>query len=261
MTRGWMVLGGLVLVASAVPLAQVARDRSGAPRATMVLSNRELAVRWSREENSGVTLSWTWSTAPFIDSLTRDQLDSVGVRCPGTGYECDAPTGTRGWIVVGLDTVPWQRSIDAQRRALASIGIPAPGDSATKLRRDNVLANLKQLLRYTSRLRLVGVGRDPEALAAAWNDGKHLILPARLWVHRQTYPRQDRPGEIPRFSVNATPLPDELYVPVQWAGLVTDSTGAREQLYEVTVAVGKGWLPRVLEVRKVMAPEGSAETP
>ena len=80
MKRGWMVLSALVLVASGVPLVQVARDRAGAPRATLVLSHRELMPGWNHDENSGVTVNWSWATVPRVDSLTRGQLDSLGIR-------------------------------------------------------------------------------------------------------------------------------------------------------------------------------------
>lgn len=261
MKRGWMVLGALVLVASGVPLVQVARDRAGAPRATLVLSHRELMPGWNHDENSGVTVNWSWATVPRVDSLTRGQLDSLGIHCPGSGDDCDSRQGTRGWIAVGLDTVAWQRSVDAARHKLDSVGTPAPGDSVTKRHRDEALASLSQLEFYTSRLRMDGVGRDPATLAATWNDGKHLILPARLWTYRLTYPRQDHPEEVPLFSLNATPLPGELYVPVEWAAAVTDTTGRRQQFYAVTVVVGRGWLPRVVEVQQGAAPEWSAKVP
>ena len=91
---------------------------------------------YSRDENSGVQLTWSWGTPPDVDSLTRHQLDSLGIRCPGSGYDCDSRNGTRGWVVVGLDTVAWQRSVDSVRRVLDSIGTPEPGDSAAKHRHD-----------------------------------------------------------------------------------------------------------------------------
>lgn len=248
MTRGWMALGGLVLLASAVPLAQATYDRGGAPRATMTFSQRELTVGWTRDENSGVTVNWSWGLPPDVDSLTRSQLDSIGARCPGTGYDCDSRSGTRGWIVVGLDTVDWQRSVDSTRTLLDAIGTPTPGDTATKRRHDEAKNRLDQLDKYTSRLRMVAAGRDPDALLARWNDGKHLILPARLWVFRQTYPRADLPGQIPRFSIHADPWPSRLYVPVQWAPPVQDTLGTGDRRYDITIAVGRGWLPRVVGI-------------
>lgn len=250
MIRGWMALGALVIIASAVPLVQVELDRGGAPRATLVVSNRDLMLGYQREENSGVTVTWNWSTPPQLDSLTRATLDSLGVRCPGTGYDCDSRSGTRGWIVVGLDTVPWQRAVDSARRALDSIGTPKPGDSVAKWRHRDAAQRLKQLELYTSRLRMVAAGRDPDLLAARWSDGKHLILPARLWVYRLTYPRADLPGETPLFSLHGDPLPGELYVPKEFAPEVADTVGYREQQFDVTVAVGRRWLPRVVAVTR-----------
>jgi hypothetical protein len=243
-----MLLGGLVLLSTAVPLTQVALDRAGTPRTTMVFSHRELTVGYSRDENSGVVVTWSWAIPPEIDSLTRQQLDSIGVHCPGTGYDCDVRGGTRGWIVVGLDTVAWQYSRDSVRAALDSIGTPAHGDTATKRRHDEAKGRFDQLDNYTSRLRMVAAGRDPGLLQTRWNDGNHLVLRARLWVYRQTYPRADLPGEIPRFSLHADPLPSSLYVPVEWIAPLRDTIGTREQHYDVGVAVGSRWLPRVVGI-------------
>lgn len=259
MTRGWLWLGGLVLVASAVPLTQAELDRAAAPRGTMAFSHRELTAGWSREENSGVTVQWNWAVQPTIDSLTRPQLDSLGLRCPGTGYDCESRSGTRGWMVVGLDTVAWQRAVDSSHRSLDSIGVPVKGDTAAIQRRRDAISRLSQLEEYTSRLRMVAVGRDPERLAAAWSDGRHLVLPAKLWVYRETYPREDRPGELALFSVRADPLPSQLFVPVEWAGMVTDTSGLRDRRYVVTVAVGARWLTRVVRVERGVDPRIPAE--
>ena len=95
---------------------------------------------------------------------------------------------------------------------------------------------------------MVAAGRDRDALESRWNDGKHLVLPARLWVYRQTYPRADRPGEIPRFSIHADPWPSALYVPVEWTAPLRDSLDTREERYDVTVSVGSRWLPRVVGI-------------
>jgi hypothetical protein len=74
------------------------------------------------------------------------------------------------------------------------------------------------------------------------------VLPARLWVYRQTYPGTEHTKETPLFSIHADPWPSTLYVPVEWTAPLRDSLGTRERRYDVTVSVGSRWLPRVVGI-------------
>ena len=59
--------------------------------------------------------------------------------------------------------------------------------------------------------------------------------------------------------MRADPLPSQLYVPVRWGAIVTDTSGLRDQHYEVTVAVGRRWLTRELAVERGVDPRIPAE--
>ena len=261
MRHGWVAPVVLVVLATGIPVTRATMDRAGTPRNLVILTHRELIVGWTRDENTGVSLSWSWARAPQLDSVSLAELASLGVTCNSRRYECGFTGGRRGWMVVGIDTTMWDGEIEAVRYRIDSIRASGISDSAAGLALRQQVERLKQLVLYTSRLTLAAVGQDPEALARQWNDGKHLVLAATIRVYRDSWPADTLPGRTPTFRINAEPLPPSLYVPVEFAPELTDSAGSRLNLYEATVAVGGKWLPRVTEVRKVAAPEWSAETP
>ena len=263
MRNGWMAPAMLVVLASGVPVARAALDRAGEPRATLILTHRELFLAYDhdRDENSGVAVNWSWARAPQLDSMSLAEVAALGFDCEGARYQCGSNGGRRAWIVVGIDPSMWDREIATVQREIDSVRTAAIPDSVAGLALRQRVERLRQLVLRTSRLEMVEVGRDPEALARRWNDGQHLVLPARLRVYRDGWPADTLPGRTPTFRVNAEPLPASLYVPIRFAPPLRDTLGTREQFFEVTVVVGRRWLPRVEEVRKVAAPEWSAETP
>lgn len=261
MKRGWQALVALVLFASAVPLVQAWLDRRGEPRGTLQLTHRELMVGWNRDENSGETLVWSWISAPDLDSVPEEQLATLGIRCRRSMYNCSTGSGRRGWMVVGLDLERWNAAIDSLQHIIDSVRADPAPDSLVKHKLIDLDGRMTELTLRTSRLHMVAIGTDPNALAAEWGDGQHLILAAKLDAYRNTWPRDTLPGERPLFRVHAEPLPSALYVPARWAEGVRDTIGTRQQMYEATVVVGRRWLPRVVEVKQVAAPEWRTDLP
>ncbi|MEO6066811.1 MAG: DUF4824 family protein [Gemmatimonadales bacterium] len=262
MKHGWLAPMALVLVSSAVPLVQVGLDRSAPPRQTLLLTHRELMVGWTGDENSGVTLTWSWATPPDLDSLSRERLTALGISCGHELYQCNSGRGHRGWMVVGVDPDRWRGAIDSLRVRIDSNHRSGLPDSIADRRIHELVSRMKELVLYTSRLTMDAVGQDPAALAAEWNDGKHLVLAAVFHASRQTWPRDTLPGEKPLYHIYAEPVASSLYLPAQWAAAVEDTIGTlqrgygeRQQMYEVTVAVGRWWLPRVLEVVRLPDPK------
>ena len=254
MKRGWMALVALVLVSSAVPLTQVMMDRSAPPRMTLQLTQREFYRAWREDDNTGEALTWVWRTAPEIDSVAPRQLEAMGIHCRATTYDCGLRSGRSGWMVVAVDTVAWQRGIDSVQWRIDSIrAVPSPDTLTLRALRERE-AQLEQVTWYTSRLVMVDAGRDADALLARWSDGAHLMLRARLTVYRDNWPRDTVAGEPLRYRVHAEPEPQMLYIPNAWAPVIRDSTvrGSydRQARYHVVVGVGRGWLPRVLEVTR-----------
>ncbi|HVX89303.1 MAG TPA: DUF4824 family protein [Gemmatimonadales bacterium] len=254
MRHGWAYLTGLVALASAVPLAQVMVDRSAPPRMTLRLSQREFIRAWREDENTGEALSWSWYRPPEIDSVPTAALAEMGIRCEEARYDCGLRAARAGWMVVAIDTVGWRAGVDSAQHALDSVRALVPQDSEAVRNGRDKESVLWQRTWYQSRLVMVDAGRDPDALAAKWSDGAHLVLRARLTASRISYPRDTLPGEVAYYRVHGEPMPSLLYLPAPWAPVVRDSTlrGSwdRNARYEVVVGVGRGWLPRVLEVTR-----------
>ncbi len=257
MRNGWMAPAALVVLASGVPVTQAALDRAGEPRATLTLTHRELFLGYDRDrdENSGVAVNWSWARAPQLESLPLAQLAALGFDCEDARYQCGSDGGRRAWIVIGIDPSMWDREIATVQREIDSVRTAAIPDSVAGLALRHLVERLRQLVLRTSRLEMVEVGRDPEALARRWNDGQHLVLPARLRVYRDGWPADTLPGQLQIFRLHAEPLPASLYVPIRFAAPLRDTLGTREQFFEVTVVVGRRWLPRVVEVRQLPDPK------
>lgn len=254
MKRGWMALVALVLVASAVPLVQVMMDHSAPPRMTLRLTQREFYRAWREDDNTGEALTWVWRTAPEIDSVGQAQMEAMGLHCRATNYDCGLRAGRSGWMVVGIDTAGWRRGIDSVQWRVDSLRAVTPRDSLAARALLEREAELERVTWYTSRLVMVDAGRDVDALLARWSDGAHLILRARLTAYRENWPRDTLAGETTRYRVHAEPEPQMLYIPNAWAPVIRDSTGRgsydRQARYDLVIGVGRGWLPRVLEVTK-----------
>lgn len=250
----WFAPLALILGASLVPLAQVAWDRAAARHATVTFSNRELPPGYLESDNSGTTLTWSWWWSSELDSVPLDQIQGLGLHCRRDDYDCGMSGKRRGWAVVGLDTHQWQLKVDSLQATIHEIRrLPASDTTAGRKLRDAV-GELGQVVRDRSRLVLVAVGTDPDALAAQYNDGLHLILRARIHAYRTTWPRDTLPGETPHFRVYIDPLPRQLNVPARWAPMVQDSSEYHNRRYNVTIAVGGGWLPRVVNVEPFADP-------
>lgn len=254
MKRGWMALVALVLVASAVPLLQVMYDRSGAPRATFLLTQRELDRSWHRSERTGERLHWNWGQYPTIDSVTTDQLAEIGLRCEEGARDCARRRGRSGYVVVALDTLSWRKELARLQGRIDSITAIVPQDSAMAYEVRELGVAQGRVRDHDSRLRAVDAGRDAEALFAKWNDGAHLVLPARLVASRMNYPGETDSTEARLYDITAEPQPGQLYVPNRWAEVVRDTSTAtsdgwdRRAKFNVVVGVGRGWLPRVIEM-------------
>jgi hypothetical protein len=245
MKPAWGLPIAVVLVASAVPLAQVLRDRGG-ERGTLTLSHKELMVEWRDfDENSGVLLGWRWLTPPTLDSVPEPFVQELGIKCPRDRYSCDFRGRRRAWIVVALEDAEWQRTRDtAQARLDSALALPE-SDSTRRSQVYSARDRLEYIDLYTSRLKMVGVGTDPAALAAEWEGRPHLVLAARLRAYRTGGPRDTVGGLGPLYNIHADPLPRQLYVPQQMAREIEDSSGTDRAKFEVTVTIGRSWLPRV----------------
>lgn len=258
--RPWLAPAAVVLLASAFPLVQVELDRAGAPRATLEFTQGELGIGYSSDENSGIELTWNWwGQGTQMDSVREEVIRALGFQCDHADYECSFGHGQRGWVAVALDSTQWLRGVANARRTVDSTWRTLP-DSARPRYRAQAMSQMEYAVFNGSRLRIEELGPDPGRLAARWNDGRHIILPARLSAWRTSWPRDTLPGAQRYYRVDARPMPPSIYVPAEWAGALRDTTGYNRQLYRVEVVVGARWLPRVVRITPVPVPPTRADS-
>lgn len=258
--RPWILPAAVAVLSSAYPLVLAELDHSAPPRQTMQFTQRELYLGYQGDENSGAQLTWSFAWGSQLDSVPRTALAGLGILCERDDYACSSGSRRRGWVVVGLDTLRRSPITDTLVSRLDSLLRLAPTDSVRIRGLREVMSQLDYQLLHTSRLRMVAVGSDAAKLAAAWNDGAHLVLAARLDAYRISWPADTLPGHEPFYRVSATLLPSSLYLPRPWSAMAFDSLGYGRQLYRVTVAVGGSWLPRVLEVLPDPIPATQADS-
>lgn len=258
--RPWLAPAAVALVASAFPLAQVELDRAGTSHGTFEVTQGELRVGYTSDENSMVSVDWNWwGSGTQMDSVSEATIRTLGFECDRATYDCSFGHGQRGWVVVAIDSLQWQREVDKMRTSVDSTWRLLP-DSARRKQRPELMGRMEQAYFEGNRLRIEAVGPDPAPLEAQWGDGRHLILPARLSAWRTSWPRDTMPGAARWYRVDARPATLSLYVPSRWAGALRDSTGYRRQLYRVRIGIGARWLPRIIEVIPISRPATRADS-
>ncbi|HEX5819025.1 MAG TPA: DUF4824 family protein [Gemmatimonadales bacterium] len=242
--RGWVVVG-IVLLATAVALAEALWNRSAVGRET-VLTDREAPIsgggrdetaRWMRLEYVAPTDSaWGgWLGTARLAALGADTtVDAVRRR------QMDARPA---FAVLEFDGPAWQ---DYVVERIAGYERTLVGDSSA-MRRDSLLTLFRSGLERDSRLIMVDAGPDAAALAARYPDpARHLILPAvvRTFVeHRFVGP------SAPVDTVLGSRVELEhrrLLVSDEQVRVVREPSGAAG--YRVTLATGRSHAPWVRKV-------------
>jgi len=265
----WVAVA-IVLVANATMLLGEWRNRSGAPDAEVVLTERELPLAWRAREDSGRSLRLDWSS-DFVDAWFDE------ARLAEVGFDVEPPLDARstelhyerllprdGFVVLEMEGAAWERwraereeeIREAERRA-ALLG-EDPGEEVSRIR---------DRIESTSRLFAVDAGLDPAELRRRHPDrGRLLILPAvlDLRVVPGSGPEAERP-EPPRLEgAVAEVRTSSIHVPLERRDVLDaveheDRTvepgvyarGSGPPRYEVTLAVGSRLRPWIRSVRRV----------
>jgi len=234
MTRRLLLLAAaLVVLANVLVLAGVARNRTGEPEATLVLTPRELKAPWrSDEQDSGVSLRLeinapyrSRSSGPF-----RDKLRDVGLdpNAPQVLRRADDPNSSyvksqsrRALAVLELDGEEWRRWLDGWE-----------ADPNHWIKDPNTL----------SRLFVVDVGLDAAALRTHYPDRRrYAIIPAS--VSMVSWWNDGLEG------AHVVPLVTALHVPRQHsAGLGPPDAAQDARAFKATVSYGsrlEPWIERI----------------
>ncbi len=266
----------LVAATNAVVLAGVAYNRSGEPEALVTLTERELPLAYTVEENSGVELrlDWRqhrkWSSYPEDpDSTWFDQkkLETLGYDCrrpisdPSARLEYEKALPRKAFAVLEYEGEAWRAWIAEAEKDRARIAAQIGRQEATQKDLQQADQGLDRLRRTDSRLIAVDVGLDPAALRGQYPDrGKYIIAPAevRLTIakertekHGAREPAHLR-GFISSILVNYVTVPTELRNALDF--VLHDrppSYGPHEPRYRVTVKYGRRHEPWIEAIHPI----------
>ena len=170
-----------VLVAAAITLLGVARNRSGEPEADVVLTERELPLaEWRGPESSGLSLRLAWRGPRFpalqgATWLDRKKIESLGFDC---SYPVEAPSAREHYqrmfprevvLVLEYEGDAWKRWIEDKERETEEV--LRKGQDGTDAR-----AALERERTSGTRLVAVDAGLDAAALRRLHPDRSRYIL-------------------------------------------------------------------------------------
>ena len=251
----WII--AVVLVANAAALAIVVRNGSGAPDATLQLTERELRLTNLGTDTTGMTLTLQWDRQTVMPWFDRAKLASLGFDCsmpPEAPEAKDHYSGPgvmpRGAYVV-FEYDPSRVVVNTQA---VDTGTPKPAESSTGERPAE-----RRVPEYVPRLRPVDVGNDPRALRARYADRHRYLITAGSVGMDFIGAGQGPPARLQGQVLWIVPI--QVYVPQEMQGTIVAAVGkdanqqrasmslTRPPRYEVTIEYGSGLLPRMVAVR------------
>jgi hypothetical protein len=282
--RGTQVAFAVVVLANLGALVGVARNRSGAPDATVVLDERELGVETADREASAILLRLRYQTAFLDDDPPAARLGEARAvrlldqaRLEALGFDCSVPANDGRASSFYRDVLPrpalvvfavggpeWEREVAAwqERRRKQTETLVALGQLANEAK-ERARADVAEAPRRLSRLMPVDAGRDGAALRGRYPDRtRFLILPAVVTLHWVGSPEVGGPslhghlGEVFPLLLDVpralrVPL-DSLREPPQRPWLLPRGTALRldhTPRYAVDVSVGRAYQPWITGVR------------
>jgi len=280
-SRKYTLVAGLGLIAltNAIALFGVVYNRSGAPEATLRLTQRELRTpyRWyGGRENSGLALSLVWRVlnerSPEIQIygyvgtggtpawLDKAKMEALGFNTSAAAapsdrsrmrYEKQLPREVL--LVLELEGPAYQRSLELATQHLAreeAKRASSPGDKNLDSRVKNVREALEGEASRNSRLFVVDAGLELSALRAKYPDtSRHAIVHGQVrLVSFDT--SSGGTGYISGLSIESINVPFALRDVFGGATLVVDFDQRNRVPFEATVAFGKRFEPWITAAAK-----------
>lgn len=259
----WAAIG-LVVIANAVALSGVGRNRNGAPLYQVTLTENELVLPYSDADSSLLSLSLEWERE-------TQWLDSKKLRA--MGFLLDTHTyhkWTRSkdvFVVLRQDEKAWNRWLEEEKKVLKRDLANAESTRA----KEGVLAIHEARVASQSRLFAVDAGLKFEEIRAAYaNDKLAIVLPAKLEVSKAygalAY-SEDQIVKVLSYDLSAGTLRN-VFVPKDQRAVienlearpgiwgVRNKADAKKFLprYSVTLAFGSRLEPWVVSAKKLEHP-------
>lgn len=200
-----LVAVGILALADLRMLAGVSRNREGTPRAELVLTEREVSLPPTRDdEDSSLFLDLRLGSLPDeatrvawargvrlprheLAWLDRGKLASLGFEVPvdGAPPEADPPSASRRiFVALEFEGESWARFLAAREAEVDGVRRAVAAGTASRRELEDAEALLALDRERRSRLLPVDADRDAAGLEARHPDRRRLaILPALLTVH------------------------------------------------------------------------------
>jgi hypothetical protein len=259
----WII--AVVLVANAGALAVVARNGSGAPDATLQLTERELRLTNLGTDTTGMTLTLEWDRRAVMPWFDRAKLTALGFDCSMPPEAPEAVDHYSGPGILPRSTyVVFEYDPDtvAGNAQAADTGEPKGVQSSMGAQPQE-----KIVPEYAPRLRPVDVGNDPRVLRSKHTDRHRYLITAGTVRPDLVRASATQPARLQGQVLWIDPI--QVYVPQEMQGTIAATVGkdaapqrvsaflTRAPRYEVTVEYGSRLLPRVVAVRALSEkPEG-----
>ena len=206
----------LVLATNAVVLGGAWYNRSGEPESSLRLTQREVhrdynGFGWGNDENSGLALDLDWRVLPLDeetgryrgDWLEADRLVELGFPPYAAGEEIDLNT-REAFLVLELDGPAHHQALRRAEEQLRE-----PGDEERQEREADARQALEEERETASRLFVVDVGLDAEALRARHPDRqRYAVVRGEIYAWLRTDGSKTRMvGQVSRLAVPAVQVP------------------------------------------------------
>jgi hypothetical protein len=222
---------GLAAITSATVLGGVAYNRSGAPEASLVLTERELPMGHAGEEDSGASLQIDWNRPLWEDDdegrIDKTKLEALGFDCslplddPSAALVYGKALAVPRFAVLEHEGEAWARWLLRQERDIETLRAGARGDRGKARELEDRRERLARERLGRSRLFLVDVGRDAGELRRRYPDrSRHLVVAALVELsYRAARKTADGKEEPPSLRGYVLQLPIEsIHVPRRWRG-------------------------------------------
>jgi len=289
MNRPGLWLGlALILVTNAFVLTGVAYNRSTEPEAVIHLTERELNLSFSVEENTGISLLLVWhqpqsgiyARVEGPGWLDQAKLDSLGFDCstPLTDLEAEwryrKALPRKAYVVFEYEGKGWQNLLDTTEQNIERIAHQIERKERSPEVLKNAREELDRLRNTGSRLVAVDAGSDPFRLRQLYPDRhRFIVLPAE--VNLQYVPQTSNKTGIHHAylfgRISELPRP-EIHVPMTHRSLLEKIRNEEQQAgrasryssrwekdqeprYSVVVNYGKRREPWIVDVQLLPAPK------
>jgi len=227
----------VVILANALALTEVARNRSGPPVQTIQLTERELAIDYRGKEDSGIALRLDWNRYQTRQDswLDRANLERLGFDCAAALRD---PLHYRqlprfAYVVLEYDGEAWAQWIKF-------------------LVESKSVQNLDP--EQHSRLMAIDAGKTPEPLLSRYSDRlKYLVLPGVVEIHMNNWdPKTGQPGQY-RMEPSVSVLTSKIHVPLPMSAtleVLFNQARTTRPRFSVMVSFGRRFEPWVAGINK-----------